>query len=251
MKIKDKILLDRKGLEQEGPINIVAFGDSVTHGAICGYFNYETVYWNLLKQKINAIRDYVPVNVINAGIGGATAKSSLSRIESQVLSHFPDLIIVCFGLNDINGTLEDYLCSLKIIFNKCKQQCDTIFLTPNMMNTYVAEDTPSIHFEYAKKTAEYQTSGKVDLYINSAIKLAREVGIEVCDCYSEWKQLSKTQDTTMLLANRINHPTEAMHRLFADALFETIFNGEDTRETKNSETAMYEPERNQKTEETK
>lgn len=244
MKIKDKILLDRKGLEEQGPINIVAFGDSVTHGALCGYFNYETVYWNVLKQKLNAIRDYVPVNVINAGIGGATAKSSLSRIESQVLSHSPDLIIVCFGLNDINGTLEDYLSSLKIIFNKCKRQCDTIFLTPNMMNTYVAEDTPSIHFEYAKKTAEYQTNGRVDLYINSAIKLAREVGIEVCDCYFKWKELSKTQDTTMLLANRINHPTEQMHRLFADALFETIFDGEDTSKETSSETAMYQPERN-------
>ena len=62
MKIKDKILLDRKGLEKEGPINIVVFGDSVTHGALCGCFNYETVYWNLLRQKICAIWDYVPVN---------------------------------------------------------------------------------------------------------------------------------------------------------------------------------------------
>ena len=30
MKIKDKIFLDRKGLEKEGPINIVVFGDSAT-----------------------------------------------------------------------------------------------------------------------------------------------------------------------------------------------------------------------------
>lgn len=244
MKIKDKVLLDREGLKKEGPINIVAFGDSVTHGALCGCFNYETVYWNLLKQKINAIRDYVPVNVINAGIGATTAKDSVCRLESQVISHSPDLIIVCFGLNDINGTLEDYLSALKTIFKRCKQQCDTIFLTPNMLNTYVADDTPKESLEYAKITAEYQTSGKMDLYINSAIKLALELEVDVCDCYSMWKEMNKTQDTTRLLINRINHPTQEMHRLFADALFEIIFKDTDTHSRKSGENAMYQSKGN-------
>ena len=218
--------------------------DSVTHGALCGCFNYETVYWNLLRQKINAIRDYVPVNVINAGIGGTTAKRSLCRLESQVLSHSPDLIVVCFGMNDINGTLEDYLSALESIFKKCKEQCETVFLTPNMLNTYVAEDTQTEYIEYAKKTAEYQASGRMDLYINSAVKLARDIGIAVCDCYSMWKELSKTEDTTKLLINRINHPTQEMHQLFADALFETIFNSVDTCEARNGENAMYQNEWN-------
>lgn len=244
MKIADKIYLDRKGLEKEGPINIVVFGDSVTHGAFRGYINYEAVYWNVLKQKINAFRDYVPVNVINAGIGGVTAKGSLCRLESQVLSHSPDLVIVCFGLNDINGTLSDYLSALEIIFKKCKEHCDTVFMTPNMLNTYVADDTPEEYMEYAQKTADYQNNGKMDLYITSAIALARGNGITVCDCYSMWKKLSKTQDTTKLLINRINHPTEEMHKLFADALFETIFQTADNSEIAAAQTAMYEEKGN-------
>ena len=56
MKIKEKIMLDIDGLKQHGPINIVVFGDSVTHGAVNGYFDYEHVYWNLLKQKLHAFR---------------------------------------------------------------------------------------------------------------------------------------------------------------------------------------------------
>ena len=59
-----------------------------------------------------------------------------------------------------------------------------------------------------------------------------------------WKELSKTEDTTKLLVNRINHPTQEMHKLFADALFETIFKGTDMCKSKNSETAMYQNERN-------
>ena len=116
MHIKDKIYMDHKGLEQNGPINIVAFGDSVTHGALLFENNYETVYWNRLRQKINAVRDYVPVNVINAAIGGTTAKASLARMEKQVLKHEPDLIIVCFGLNDVNGFCVSHTVALLSLF---------------------------------------------------------------------------------------------------------------------------------------
>ena len=68
MLIKDKILLDIHGLQEYGPINIVVFGDSVSHGAVNGYIDYENVYWNLLKKRLNQFRDYIPVNMINASI---------------------------------------------------------------------------------------------------------------------------------------------------------------------------------------
>lgn len=240
MKIKEKLMMDRKGLEENGPITIVAFGDSVTHGAVAGgEINYETVYWNRLRKKLNAVRNYVPVNVINAGIGGITAKGSLARMDAQVLRYAPDLLIVCFGLNDVNGSLEGYLSSLREIFTKgLASGAEVIFLTPNMLNTYVAEGTEARYLEYAAKTAEVQNSGKMDLYIGSAVRLAEECGVTVCDCYAEWKELSKREDTTLLLANRINHPTKEMHELFADALFRTVM-GEGKKNGGDGESTMY------------
>lgn len=225
MKLRDKINLDYKGLVEHGPINIVVFGDSVTHGAVGpGEIDYETVYWNRLRKKINSVRNYVPVNVINAGIGGITATCSLDRIESQVLCHNPDLVIVCFGLNDVNDSLNTYLSSMRTIFERLKADgTDVIFMTPNMLNTNVADDTADGLCEYAKKTADMQTGGRMDKYMTAACALAKDMGVTVCDCYSEWKKLSKTQDTTLLLANRINHPTREMHELFANMLFDTIF----------------------------
>lgn len=227
MKIKEKINLDYEGLKRHGPINIVAFGDSVTHGAVgAGEIFYDTVYHERLRQKILAARNYVPVNVINAGIGGITAKVSLDRIDSQVLCHHPDLVIVCFGLNDVTRPLEEYLDSLRIIFERCSAACNVIFLTPNMLNTYSADDTEEKYKNYSFETAEIQNSGRMDTYMEAAVKLANDMDIPVCDCYKKWKELSKTQDTTMLLANRINHPTREMHELFAQSLFEMIFDGE-------------------------
>lgn len=131
------------------------------HGAFRrGEIDYEKVYWNLLRKKINAVRNYVPVNVINTGIGGTTAFLSLDRLEGQVLSHNPDLVIVCFGLNDVNGELEEYLEALEQIFESCKKSgADVIFMTPNMTNTYIAEDTLEELKAHAAVTAEYQNNG--------------------------------------------------------------------------------------------
>lgn len=226
MKITDKIKMDKAGLIKNGAVTIVAFGDSVTHGAVAdGEMNYDTVYHNRFRQRINAEHPYVPVNVINAGIGGITAKESLSRLDSQVLSHSPDLVIVCFGLNDVNGTLSDYISALSEIFERCRG-IHTVFMTPNMLNTYVADDTAVRHLEYAKKTAEFQNGGKMDEFMTSAVRLAEDMGVTVCDCYSEWKRMSDTCDTTQLLANRINHPSKEMHELFADMLYNTVFGNE-------------------------
>ena len=224
MKVYEKLMLDRAGLMEHGSITIVVFGDSISHAAFNEYIDFEKVYWNLLKKKLHAYRNYIPINVICSAIGGTTATKSLARLEKQVLAFPADLVIVCFGLNDVNGPLEDYLSSLSEIFSKCQARgFDVIFMTPNMMNTYVAQGTAEQHFEYAHKTADMQNGGKVDLYIESAAALAREMGVTVCDCYAKWKALAASGvDTTALLCNHINHPTEQMHELFADALYDII-----------------------------
>ena len=219
--------MDRESFLENGAITIVIFGDSVSYGAFgIDEVDYEAVYWNRLRDKIYDIRRDIPINVINSAIGATTASSSLGRMEKQVFAHNPDLLIVAFGLNDVNDGLEEYLSALKQIFERAKKAgIDTVFLTPNMLNTYVADDTRADLREYAAVTAEFQCGGRMDKYIGAACDLARDMGVSVCDCYSKWKELSKTEDTTMLLANRINHPTREMHELFAQSLFNLIFPG--------------------------
>ena len=222
-RVKEKLQMDLKALALQGPINIVILGDSVSHGAFNDYYDYEHVYWHRLQKMLNKAQDTVPVNMINAAIAGTTAKASLARLDKQVFCHQPDLVIVCFGLNDVNGELQDYLDALARIFSRCREEkCDLIFMTPNMLNTYVAEDAPEKYRDYAAVTAGMQNSGRMDEFMNAAVRLAKEMNVTVCDCYQEWKKLSETKDVTMLLSNRINHPTEEMHQLFADKLFEII-----------------------------
>jgi len=145
-------------------------------------------------------------------------------------------------LNDVNGTLENYVSSLKTIFRACKEHAvDTIFMTPNMLNTYVSDGTEEKYREYAKVTAEYQNSGRMDTYMQKAKETAEECGIPVCDCYSVWKKMQKDGvDTTSLLINGINHPTRKMHELFAEELFKMMF--DDAFESGATESTMYRKE---------
>ena len=245
MLVKEKMLMNIDELLENGPVNIVILGDSVSHGTVLDNNDYENVYWNVLKKKMNAYRDYVPVNMINASVGGTMAKDALPRVDKQVLVHDPDLVIVCFGLNDVNGPLEEYLDSLRQIFAKCVAAgVDTIFMSPNMLNTRVAPDAPQKWAWYAVETAKMQNEGKMDRYMEAAMDLAREMGVRVCDCYSKWKELEKAgEDITMLLVNRINHPTSEMHKLFADELYKMII-GEEACFVENS-SGMYQGEVNQ------
>ena len=234
---------DSNTYKEHGPINVVICGDSVSHGAVYGFFDYHTLYHNRLRLMINQKYHFLPVNIINTAFCGMRANYADENFERDVATHKPDLVIVCFGLNDVNVSLEEYLTPLTSIFDKCLNHgFDCIFMTPNMLNTYVAEDTAEGLKGYAKATASYQVEGgRMDTYMAAAKEAAKERGIPVCDCYAKWKAMAaEGVDTTLLLANRINHPTQEMHKLFADSLYETIFgHAYDGKPTACHENTMY------------
>lgn len=223
MKIKERMLQHDEGLQTLGPVNIVFLGDSVTHGCFeDGVFDYDAVYHARVGRMLRQGNPFMPVNVINAGIGGTTAKFALTRLERDVLCHRPELVVVCFGLNDVGGEMAEYTQSLSGIFSALNAQgIDAIFMTPNMLNTRVdeANTTPAL-LDFARLTCSWQTSGRMDAFMDAARACARAHDISVCDCYALWKAMAEEgQDTTQLLVNRINHPTREMHSLFATELY--------------------------------
>ena len=58
MTIKEKLQLDKMGLLAHGPINIVILGDSVSHAAFLDYHDYNAVYWNVLRNKLYALKGF-------------------------------------------------------------------------------------------------------------------------------------------------------------------------------------------------
>lgn len=227
MKIID--LITESNLDKNVSATIVFLGDSVTRGYFRGYVDENSVFHARLKRKLNYLYPTANINMINAGIGATTATFGLERLDRDVLSRNPDLCVVCFGLNDApyrEEGLPRYLNSLKEIFLKVKKfGSEVIFMTPNMMNTCLIDELiEERHKETAKRTMDLQNSGMYETYVKSAVKMAKEMEVMVCDCYSIWKKLAdKGVNTTALLSNGINHPREEMHELFANELLKCMF----------------------------
>lgn len=227
-----------KDLYNAKPVGIAFLGDSVTQGCFELYitgkesfqtvFDSENAYHVKLKKMFANIYPNVAINMINAGISGGNASNGLERLERDVLSYHPDLVVVCFGLNDCSEKPEDlekYKNALAGIFKKLKEvKTEIIFMTPNMMNTTIScHINNEVIIGLAKRFAHYQNEGILDKFINGAKEVCKIENIPICDCYAKWKKLSmQGVDITDLLSNYLNHPTREMHWLFANMLFNTI-----------------------------
>lgn len=214
------------------------FGDSVTHGdfeIINGngdcMWRPDLVYHKLLADRIRA--EYrKEITVVNAGVGGNFSADGLRRIQSDVLDKKPDFCLVMFGTNDVTKTKFDssgligYKLNMRAIITKLKMQgIETAVMTPGMLCSRPVPgftgiwSSVHIYFEYLQK------SGQMDQYAEALREVAKETDIPVADAYAEWKRLERNGvDTTALLANGLNHPNAEMHKVFADKLFELIFN---------------------------
>lgn len=238
MNIIEKIIKKQNSNFSAPGVSIVFFGDSVTQGCFELYtdlngeiqtvFDKNHTYHGYLAKIFSILYPSVPINFINSGISGDNSVHACERLERDVLSYKPDLVVVCFGLNDATRGKDEiakYTSSLEKIFDGIKKSGgEVIFMTPNMMSTSPSpHTTQKEHIETCKLCTSLQNDGVMDLYIDAAKKLCHDMNVTVCDCYAKWKLLYECGvNTTELLANKCNHPTREMNWLFAYSLAETI-----------------------------
>lgn len=239
MKIIEKIRQKVSDHFHNEGVTIAFLGDSVTQGCFEIYkktngqietiFDKRGSYEHHLFDMLCTLYPELTVNIINAGISGDRAPLGAERIERDVLRHQPDLTVVCYGLNDCGTketSVERYVTALRTIFEKVRASgSELIFMTPNMMNTEISPHLggdPEF-IKVATDCAKKQNEGYFDAHIEAARALCRELDVPVCDCYAIWRQMHACGvNVTELLANRINHPTREMNRLFAYELLRTM-----------------------------
>ena len=228
MQIIQKMAEKQKDNRGKSGVTIGFLGDSVTQGcfelyvkddgALETYFDQSSTYHGYVAKILSTLYPSVPVNILNA-----------ERIEKDLICHKPDMVVVCFGLNDaMNGLagLENYTTALKEIFGALKEaEIEIIFMTPNMMTTEVSCHLEKEVFRNAAKNSErIQNEGAMDAYMEAAKEVCRQMEITVCDCYGKWKKMAEGGVViSNLLANHINHPLRKMNWLFAVSLVETMF----------------------------
>jgi len=236
MKIAEKLKATTIDRHKAG-VTIAFLGDSVTQGCFELYlengemqtvFEQQSAYCRRVFDLLAMLYPRVPVNIINAGRSGDRASRGVHRLERDVLRHNPDLVVVCYGLNDCRrdeGSVETYQNALREIFTAVQAAgCELIFMTPNMMNTAVSPHVTEPKFiRVAEDTMGRQNDGIFDAHLDAARALCAEMSVPVCDCYKIWQSMYRGGvNVTELLANKINHPTREMHQLFAYELVKTM-----------------------------
>ena len=86
-------------MKKQKTVTIVAFGDSIT--ACHTEMPDEAQRWpSALESALRARFPARMIRVVNAGAGGNTSREGLARMETDVLAHRPDYVLVEFGGND-------------------------------------------------------------------------------------------------------------------------------------------------------
>ena len=83
--------------KEDNDAPIVCLGDSLTAGfgaTLTGFDDKSKSYPAFLQEKVK-------IPVINAGVSGNTTANALVRVDSDVLSHNPQIVIILLGANDI------------------------------------------------------------------------------------------------------------------------------------------------------
>lgn len=165
-----------------GPI--VCFGDSLTRGfGAAPEESYPAVLGQLLER-----------NVLNRGRDGETSDEALERLESDVLSLSPAVVIITLGGNDMMRRLpiEVTVRSLRSIFER--------IVAARAMVVFVAIDPPFVGSERMEKVREVSRDLGV-LYIESVMD-------------GMW-------GSPRLMSDRI-HPNAAGYRLMAERVRDAL-----------------------------
>ncbi len=154
------------------PQRIVFFGDSITElGG--GPHGYVTLLADALREKFGAKAP----EVVNAGVSGNKVPDLQIRLERDVLSKNPTVVVIYIGINDVwhfalpglKGTdKEDYESGLRDIIWRCHAAGARVILC-----------TPSVIGE--KVNGENPQDKMLDEYTEISRKVARDTDTQLCD----------------------------------------------------------------------
>lgn len=209
---------------QNKPLKIIAFGNSTTAERA----NIDQVYTQRLG---NALLPYgIIAEVMNEGVPGSHTGSitdndrhkkehGRDRFERNVLNLRPDLVIICFGLNDSwvdsdnpkgksRISLTDYKKNITyFVLSLSKENIKVILMTPNAIGANFEE------WRYKRVSKYAQAVRKIAKKENTSL-------VDVWEMFTQYElKLGNNRDDLMLDGM---HPNDLGHEMITDILLKEI-----------------------------
>ncbi len=199
---------------------IIFFGDSLTQEATGG-----RGFITLIREGLRAVGQSVgqsveqsSVTIIGAGVRGDTVRDLAARVERDVISQKPEIVIILIGINDIVrlprglGTpIEPFIVELRRIVQALQTAGVTVILaTPPV----IGEDN---HNQFSELLARYRAR---------IIELTRETKCELVDLRADFllflsKKNFRSQSSGLLTRDGV-HLSTAGNELVAQSLLPVI-----------------------------
>ncbi|WP_405296617.1 GDSL-type esterase/lipase family protein [Algibacter sp. Ld11] len=170
--------------------------------------------------------------VINAGVGGNTTVNLLSRLEKDVLSEKPDLVILMVGTNDMVNSrkmisYKTYRKNLKKLVKSIKKNGSDMLLmsSPRVDSVYLYERHNKALFTHAPNEKLNKTREIVS-------KIARKKKVHFLDIYQAFSDLNLPKhNEDLFIRNAMNsnardgvHPTALGYRFIGELVFQYLKN---------------------------
>lgn len=196
---------------------VVFLGDSITQGGVS-----PKGYVTLIKKELAEKHKDLEVEVIGAGISGNKVPDLEKRLEKDVLSKKPTVVVIYIGINDVwhgekdasKGTApERFESGLKGIIGQIQKAGARVVLC-----------TPSVIGE--KKDGGNNLDAKLDAYSAISRKVAKETGSTLCDLRQAFlDHLAKNNPDNkaqgILTGDRV-HLNDAGNKFVADTILATL-----------------------------
>jgi acyl-CoA thioesterase-1 len=193
-------------LTRKHNLRIVAVGSSSTEGA--GASGPTKTYPAQLDAILEQRFPGAAIEVINKGIGGETAAGTLARIDRDVLSFHPDLVIWQLGTNDALRNVDAKTFGIQAVegIRRIREAgADLMLLEPQFLPKQVGNATYSA-------------------YVDAVRTLGAAHGLSVfrrSDVMKYWLESKQFTPTTMLSADQL-HMTDTSYRCLAQLMADAI-----------------------------
>jgi lysophospholipase L1-like esterase len=187
-------------------VRVVCFGDSIT--GVYYHTGGRRAWCDMLGIALGRAYAHARLQMINAGVSGNTTAAGLKRIERDVLTHRPHIVVVMFGMNDVVRTpRETFDANLRTIVGQCRSVGAAVVLcTPN--SVYPSPQRP------VERLAEFAQVVR---------QVAAELSVPLSDCYQAYEDIRARDPLAWkLLMSETIHPSMNGHRLFAEVTAQAI-----------------------------
>ncbi|MFO1043456.1 MAG: SGNH/GDSL hydrolase family protein [Planctomycetaceae bacterium] len=214
-------LADESGVTLKKGDRIVFLGDSITQGGN----SHDKGYVRLIRKTLTEKHADLELEVIGAGISGNKVPDLQRRLEKDVLSRKPTLVVIYIGINDVwhgendpaRGTLpEAFAAGLKEVIGRCTEA-----------GAKVVVCTPTVIGE--KKDGGNKLDQRLDQYSDISRNLAKELKLPLCDLRKAFLDYLKENnaenaDKGILTTDRV-HLNDAGNKFVADTMLKVIDQG--------------------------